>query len=72
MQLRGMRSATRLKTALLLSVTLIAGCATSGASDACAGWKPIRLAQASIDGLTDQDAQEVLAHNIFGVQRGCW
>lgn len=57
--------------ALLLSVTLVSGCVTSGPSE-CAGWKPIRLAQQSIDALTDQDAAEILAHNVFGRERGCW
>jgi hypothetical protein len=52
---------------------LVSGCATSGArTDACAGWKPIVLAEESIDGLTEQDAQEILTHNVFGQKRGCW
>jgi hypothetical protein len=57
---------------LLVSLTLASGCTTTGPSDLCAGWKPIRLAAVSIDGLTDQDAGEVLAHNEFGRARGCW
>ena len=61
----------KLKIALLLSLTLISGCVTAGANS-CAGWKPIRLAPQSIDGLTDQDAAEILAHNEFGLERGCW
>ncbi len=58
--------------ALLLSVTLVGGCAVNGQNSACAGWKPIRLAPQSIDALTDQDAAEILAHNVFGRERGCW
>jgi hypothetical protein len=50
---------------LLAAVMLAPACVPNGASDPCAGWKPIRLAEASIDGLTDQDAAEVLAHNEF-------
>ena len=57
---------------LLVSVMLVTSCAPTGKSDACAGWKPIVLADTSIDGLTDQDASEVLAHNTFGRERGCW
>jgi hypothetical protein len=30
------------------------------------------LADQSIDGLTDQDAQEILTHNVYGQKRGCW
>ena len=56
---------------LLLSGILVGGCTTTGPND-CAGWKPIRLAPATIDALTDQDAREILAHNTFGRERGCW
>lgn len=65
-------SVTRLKIALLVSMTLVSGCVTPGASDSCAGWKPIILAKTSIDGLTEQDSEEILAHNEYGVERGCW
>jgi len=60
------------KIGLLAAALLVTGCTATGRSDACAGWKPIRLAAASIDGLTDQDAAEVLAHNEYGRARGCW
>ncbi len=56
---------------LLVAALLVTGCVQTGGSN-CAGWKPIRLADESIDGLTDQDAGEVLAHNEFGKARGCW
>lgn len=51
---------------------LVSACVQTGKSDACAGWKPIRLADTSIDGLTEQDAGEILAHNTFGREQGCW
>lgn len=54
----------KLKIVLLLSVTLVAACVRTGPNN-CAGWKPIILAPESIDGLTDQDAREILAHNEF-------
>jgi hypothetical protein len=60
------------KIALLVSVTLVTGCVATGPSDPCAGWKPIILAGSSIDGLTDQDAGEVLAHNEYGRARCGW
>lgn len=60
-------------TLTLLLVTLVTGCAMTGpATDPCAGWKPIRLDAASIDGLTERDAQAVLAHNLFGRSRCGW
>jgi len=56
---------------MLATVTLMSGCVASGGAD-CAGWKAIRLDGASIDGLTERDARDILAHNEFGEARGCW
>ena len=67
-----MRSVMKSRIVLLGSVMLVSACVQTGKSDACAGWKPIVLADTSIDGLTDQDAAEVLAHNTFGREQGCW
>jgi hypothetical protein len=53
-------------------VTLVASCTATGPNEACAGWKPIRLAPSTIDALTDQDAREILAHNRFGREMACW
>lgn len=61
----------RLTTVLLLSAMLVSGCVIGG-GNSCAGFKPIILAGQSIDGLTDQDAREILAHNEFGKAQGCW
>jgi len=61
----------KLRLMLIALLTLSGGCVTSG-GDSCAGWKPIRLDLASIDGLTERGARDVLAHNEFGVARGCW
>lgn len=58
--------------ALLLTVILVASCTETGRNEGCAGWKPIRLAPSTIDALTDQDAREILSHNRFGRERGCW
>ena len=55
-------------TVLLLSVTLASACTTTG-SASCAGWKPIRLDAQSIDGMTDRDARDILAHNEFWLER---
>lgn len=52
------------KMMFLGAAMLVTACVPTG-GNSCAGWKPIRLADASIDGLTDQDAAEVLAHNEF-------
>ena len=51
---------------------LATGCAPTGSVDGCAGWKPIRLTDAAIDALSDADAADVLAHNLYGQKRGCW
>lgn len=58
-------------SALLVAV-LVSGCTTTGPAPDCAGWRPIRLDAASIDGLTDQDAAAILAHNLQGQSQGCW
>lgn len=52
------------KIALLLSATLLIGCVETGSVN-CAGWKPLRLDAQSIDGLTERDAADILAHNEF-------
>ena len=51
---------------------LATGCTPTGSVDGCAGWKPIRLTDAAIDALSDADAADVLAHNLYGQKRGCW
>lgn len=38
----------------------------------CVGWAKIALDDASIDGLTANDAEEILAHNLHGRATGCW
>ncbi len=63
-----MKPGTTSKIALLATATLVTACVGTG-GNSCAGWKPIRLADASIDGLTDQDAAEILAHNEFWRKR---
>ncbi len=57
---------------MLLIAMLASGCATTGQDNFCAGWKPIRLDESSIDGLTDRDAEAILAHNEFGRSVKCW
>ena len=60
-------------SAILLMVTPVSACARTGSGGIdCAGWRAIPLDEASIDGLTDRDAAAVLAHNLYGRERGCW
>lgn len=55
---------------------LLPSCMTSGPAidraTICAGWAAIHLDPASIDGLTEQDARAILAHNEFGLAQDCW
>lgn len=53
----------------VLCLTLVSSCGMTGASDPCTGFKPLILETSSIDGLTDQDAEEVLAHNLYWKSR---
>lgn len=72
MQSKAMFFGMRWRIALLGIAMLVSACDPIGQSDSCAGWKPIILTGPSIDGLTDQDAQEILTHNVYGAERGCW
>jgi hypothetical protein len=51
---------------------LVAGCGTTGASDTCAGWRPILVDQGAADRLTRAEKEQVVAHNELGESRGCW
>ena len=55
----------------MLGLMLVAGCVKTGGSS-CAGWEAIRLSEESIAGLTPADAKEILDHNEFGKEIGCW
>lgn len=64
------RMNARALMAMLLAVTLLTGCASSGAGDGCAAWRAIRVAPADV--LTPETARDVLAHNLTGQRLGCW
>jgi len=52
---------------------LVSGCVSGGSGkSSCAGFKPILMERASIDGLTQTDARAVLAHNEYGRARCGW
>lgn len=62
----------RLKIASLgILAILVTGCVGTGSVD-CAGWRPIRLSDATITVMTRAEAADVLAHNGAGRTRGCW
>ena len=71
----GGKNVTRLMTMLGL-LMLLPSCVTNGLAldraTICAGWEAIMLDPASIDGLTERDARDILAHNEFGLSQGCW
>ena len=59
---------------LLIPLLLLASCATPASRvikpDPCAGWSPIYVSKQDV--LTDLTAKAVLAHDLHGVQAGCW
>ena len=60
--------------ALLMTLTITTGCqiASGGSPDKCAGWKPVILTDVAIEAMSEDEAQDVLAHNEFGYENGCW
>lgn len=55
-----------------LSVALfVTGCA-HGSGSVCAGWQPIRPDKGETDRLSDNLARQIVAHNEYGVELGCW
>lgn len=56
---------------LLVSCATMAGCVkTVTKLDVCKGWEPIYVG--ADDVLTDQTAKELLVHNRYGIEQGCW
>ncbi len=66
------RNGFAMKLTSLWALILVTSCAPTGRGNNCAGWKPIYLDTASVDGLTERDAGAILGHNIFGQKQGCW
>ncbi len=59
---------------LPLALAALASCATTP-SDGCAGWKPVRMAGATVDYLAAQDPEALkglIGHLEFGRAMGCW
>lgn len=57
---------------LLVAGLLLTGCATSGSVNSCAGFKPIYLDEATLHGMTERDAADILAHNETGAALCGW
>jgi len=58
---------------LLLVLGSLASCAAT--DPGCAGWRPIRVADATVDYLATHDRQTLaalIAHHEMGQARGCW
>ena len=61
---------------MLPAAALAGACSSIGAGPAidrtviCAGWRPILVSPA--DGLTEETAREIEAHNLYGERIGCW
>lgn len=59
---------------MLLALAASASCAPIE-SDGCAGWRPILVADATVDYLAASDPQTLaalIAHHQFGQRQGCW
>lgn len=58
---------------LLASCVTMVGCQTETAivkTDFCSGWKPITVSRS--DTLSDSTSKQILAHDLHGVDMGCW
>lgn len=61
--------------AMLISAGLLAGCQSTGGASECDGWRKLTPAAATRRVILADDrpfANQVAAHNTFGVKRGCW
>ena len=59
---------------LLIVPASLVSCGVT-AIDGCAGWKPFRVAEASVGYLAQNDTaalKALIAHNEFGQKRKCW
>ena len=60
---------------LLPALAALASCAESVPNDGCAGWRPVQVADATVDYLASNDPQTLAAligHQETGTNRGCW
>ena len=58
---------------LLAALGILASCAATDTG--CAGWRPIRVADATVDYLAANDRQTLaalIAHHEFGTHLNCW
>lgn len=69
---KGLSSRVKL-TGLLLTLTLLAGCATAETvtsnAAVCSGWKKLGYSSKHD---TAKTVQGIRAHNLFGIRRRCW
>lgn len=59
-----------MRIAALLGVLLLMSGCVSGWG--CEGWKSIRPTKGDVKVISDPLADQILAHNEFGMKRGCW
>lgn len=66
--------ALRMILTLLIAPAALASCGPT-ADAGCAGWRPVRVADATVDYLAARDPQTLaalIAHHEFGQSQGCW
>lgn len=62
--------ASGLRGFAMVLLLCLSGCATEKLASNCAGWRSIHPSRE--DHLTQGTKRQILAHNEFGVERGCW
>ena len=61
----------RLRSIVILTLLSMSSCTSSTVTE-CAGWRPIRLLAAEETELSRETKAEILAHDLHGVDMGCW
>lgn len=61
-------------TICIAALGILASCGVK-INDSCAGWKPVRVSDATAQYMAQNDARaikELIAHQEFGAAQGCW
>lgn len=67
-----MKRGMKLSATLLVAAMLLASCGKTGSVSECAAFKTIYLDEATLHGMTERDAADILAHNETGAALCGW